>query len=86
MRTGATVKPTLAPLSLVSTGDFVGLMPQQIAEHPLAKQFLSMVPVAEGGLDLQVAAIVRRVSTVLPAVRHCIAHLRRAAHHHAKDG
>jgi LysR family transcriptional regulator, regulator of abg operon len=82
---GATVNSTLALISLVSTGDFVGLMPQQIAEHALAKQFLSIVPVAEGGLDLQVAAIVRRESTVLPVVRHFIAHLHRAAYHHTKD-
>lgn len=82
---GATVNSTLALLSLVSTGDFVRLMPQQIAEHPLAKQFLSIVPIAEGGLDLQVAAIVRRESTVLPPVRHFIAHLHRAAYHHTKD-
>lgn len=83
---GATVNSTLALLSLVSTGDFVGLMPQQIAEHVIAKQFLNIVPVAEGGLDLKVAAIVRRESTVLPAVRHFIAHLHRAAYHHTKDG
>lgn len=82
---GATVNSTLALLSLLSTGDFVGLMPQQIAEHSLAKQFLSIVPVAERGLDLQVAAMLRRESEVLPAVRHFIAHLHRAAYHHTKE-
>ena len=78
---GAVVNSTLALLSLVATGDFVGLMPQQIADHPLARQFLTVVPVAEGGLDLTVGVILRHESAVLPAIRHFIAHLHRAAYH-----
>lgn len=77
---GAIVNSTLALLSLVSTGDFVGLMPHQIAVHPLAAQFLTVVPIAEGGLPLSVGAIVRSDSVVSPAIRHFIAHLHRAAH------
>ena len=77
---GAIVNSTLALLSLVSTGDFVGLMPHQIAAHPLAAQFLTVVPIAEGGLPLSVGAIVRSDSVVSPAIRHFIAHLHRAAH------
>lgn len=77
---GAIVNSTLALLALVTSGDFVGLMPQQIAAHPLAVQFLAVVPVAEGGLPLTVGAIVRSDSVVSPAVRHFIAHLHRAAH------
>jgi hypothetical protein len=55
-------------------------MPQQIATHPMAAPFLSIVPVAEGGLPLTVGAIVRSDAVLSPAVRHCIAHLHRAAH------
>lgn len=77
---GAVVNSTLALLSLVATGDFVGLMPYQIAIHPMAAQFLDLVPIAEGGLPLAVGAIVRGDSVVSPVIRHFIAHLHRAAH------
>lgn len=77
---GAVVNSTLALLSLVATGDYVGLMPRQIALHPLAGQFLSIVPVLEEGLPLAVGAMVRSDSVVSPVVRHFIAHLHRAAH------
>lgn len=78
---GAVVNSTLALLSVVATGDFVGLMPQQITRHPLAAQFLVVVPVREHGLALTVGAIVRSGSVVSPAVRHFISHLHRAARH-----
>ncbi len=83
---GAVVNSTLALLSLVGSGDFVGLLPQQIAQHPLCARYLSLVPVAEEGLPLTVGAIVRSDSTVTPAVRHFIAHLHRAAHHIQPSG
>ncbi|MFM7001972.1 MAG: LysR family transcriptional regulator, partial [Limnohabitans sp.] len=76
---GAVVNSTLALLSLVGSGDYVGLMPKQIAEHPLAASFISVVPVAESGLPLTVGAIIRSDSVVSPAIRHFIAHLHRAA-------
>lgn len=78
---GAVVNSTLALLSLVGSGDFVGLLPHQIAQHPLCARYLSVVPVAEEGLPLTVGAMVRSDSAVSPAVRHFIAHLHRAAHH-----
>lgn len=78
---GAVVNSTLALLSLVGSGDFVGLLPQQIAVHPLCARYLQVVPVAEAGLPLTVGAIVRSDSVLSPAVRHFIAHLHRAAHH-----
>lgn len=78
---GAVVNSTLVLISLVGSGDFVGLLPQQIAQHPLCARYLSVVPVAEAGLPLTVGAIVRSDSVVSPAVRHFIAHLHRAAHH-----
>jgi len=77
---GAVVNSTLALLSIIATGDFVGLMPQQIAVQPLATQFLTVVPVSEGGFPLSVGAMVRSDAVVSPAIRHFIAHLHRAAH------
>lgn len=77
---GAVVNSTLTLLSLIANGDLVGLMPEQIAHHPVARQFTSVVPVAEGGLDLAIGAITRSESVVSPAIRHLIAHLHRAAH------
>ncbi len=76
---GAVVNSTLALLSLVTSGDFVGLLPQQIARHPLARESLDVVTVAEGGLPLSVGAIVRSDSATSPLIRHFIAHLHRAA-------
>lgn len=77
---GAVVNSTLALLSLVGSGDFVGLLPQQIAQHPLCARYLSVVPVAEEGLPLTVGTLVRSDAVPSPALRHFIAHLHRAAH------
>ncbi len=76
---GAIVNSTLAILSLITTGDFVGLMPEQIATHPMASPFITVVPVAEVGLPLSVGAMVRSDTVISPAIRHFIAHLHRAA-------
>jgi LysR family transcriptional regulator of abg operon len=81
---GAVVNSTLALLSLVGTGDFVGLLPEQIAAHPVAAPFIATIPIAEGGLPLTIGVMVRNESVMLPAVRHFIAHLHRAAHHVSK--
>lgn len=78
---GAVVNSTLSLISLLASGNFVGLMPRQIAEHPQAAPHMQIVPVAEEGLPLSVGAIIRSDSRVSPAVRHFIAHLHRAAHH-----
>jgi LysR family transcriptional regulator, regulator of abg operon len=77
---GAVVNSTLALLSLVGSGDYVGLMPRQIAAHPLASQFITIVPIEEIGLPLTVGTIIRSNSVISPAIRHFIAHLHRAAH------
>lgn len=79
-RMGAVVNSTLTLLSLVGTGDYVGLLPRQIAQHPLTAPYVSIVPVAEAGLPLTIGAIIRSDSVVSPAIRHFIAHLHRAAH------
>lgn len=77
---GAVVNSTLALLAIVAAGDCVGLLPSQIAALPITAGYLQVVPVAEGGLPLEVGAIIRSGSTVSPAIRHFIAHLHRAAH------
>jgi DNA-binding transcriptional LysR family regulator len=83
---GAVVNSTLTLLSLLSTGDFVGLMPEQAMSHRIAREFLSRVPVAEAGLALRVGAIIRNASSVAPAVQHFISHLHQAARRHAQAG
>lgn len=81
---GALVNSTLTLLSLVSAGDFVGLMPVQIACSPIASQFISIVPIKEKALPLTVGAIVRSDMVVSPSVKHFIKHLHRSAHQAAK--
>ncbi len=83
---GAVVNSTLTLLSLLSTGDFVGLMPEQAMSHRFAREFLCRVPVAEAGLALRVGAIIRNASSVAPAVQHLISHLHQAARRHAQAG
>jgi LysR family transcriptional regulator of abg operon len=79
--TGAMVNSTLSLLSLICGGEFVGLMPQQIASHPLAAHYMVTVPVREGPLQATLAAMYRPQNALSPAVRHFVAHLGRAAHH-----
>ncbi|NDY90406.1 LysR family transcriptional regulator [Ideonella livida] len=78
---GATVNSTLGLLSLVGSGDFVGLMPAPLLAHPAARLFLDVPPLAEGPLPLSVSAITRADLHLKPVVRHFLAHLHRAAHH-----
>lgn len=75
----AVVNSTLALLALLTQGDYVGLMPMPIAAHPLAAQFMTVVPIKEGHLPLRLGAIVRRGGLLKPALRHFVAHLHRAA-------
>ena len=79
-RNGATVNSTLALLSLVSTGDYVALLPRQIATQSLASQFVEIIPLVEEGLALRVGAILRTESAASPVVRHLLTHLHRAAY------
>jgi LysR family transcriptional regulator, regulator of abg operon len=81
-KVGAVVNSTLALLSLVINGDYVGLMPQQIASNALAADFLEVIPIRERGLDLKIGAMIRKDKAVAPAVRHFLAHLHRAANQH----
>lgn len=78
---GALVNSTLSLLALICGGDFVGLMPQPIAAHPLAAHYMVTVPVREGPLTATLAAMSRPQNALTPALRHFVAHLGRAAHH-----
>lgn len=78
---GAIVNSTLGLLSIIASGNCIGLLPQQIASHPLAMQRLDVVHVAEGGLKARLGALARSDAALKPAVRHFLAHLHRAAHH-----
>lgn len=78
---GAVVNSTLGLLSIVSSGNCVGLLPRQIAVHPFATQHLEIVSVAEGPLRLTLGALARADSALKPSVRHFLAHLHRAAHY-----
>lgn len=77
---GALVNSTLGLVSIIASGDFVGLLPLQIALHPMAAQYLSIVPTREGPLRATLASMVRADAVLKPAVRHFTAHLHRAAH------
>ncbi|HUN90700.1 MAG TPA: LysR substrate-binding domain-containing protein [Burkholderiaceae bacterium] len=77
---GAVVNSTLGLLSIVASGNCVGLLPQQIAANPFAAQHLDVVDVAEGPLRLALGALARADAAVKPSVRHFLAHLHRAAH------
>jgi len=78
---GALVNSTLGLLSIISSGNCVGLLPYQIAVHPFATHHLDIVPVVEGPLKLTLGALARNDSALKPSVRHFMAHLHRAAHH-----
>lgn len=78
---GAIVNSTLGLLSIIASGNCVGLLPHQIATHPFAQQHLDVVPVVEGPLRLTLGALARNDAVLKPAVRHFLAHLHRAAHH-----
>ncbi|MBK6865391.1 MAG: LysR family transcriptional regulator [Ideonella sp.] len=83
---GAWINSTLGLAALLANGDLVGLMPQPIAAHPLVAPYLTIVPVENGELTLQLGALVRSETALKPAVRHFLAHLHRAAHHASRAG
>ena len=78
---GALVNSTLGLLSVVATGNCVGLLPHQFAAHPFAAEQLAIVRLAEGPLRLRIGALARADAALKPSVRHFLAHLHRAAHH-----
>jgi DNA-binding transcriptional LysR family regulator len=80
----AIVNSTLGLLSLISHGDCVGLMPLPIAQHPAVQPYLSVVPLKEGPLVLEVGAMVRSEAMLKPVVRKFLVHLHRASRHLVK--
>lgn len=76
----AIVNSTLGLLSLIGHGDFVGLMPLPLVRHPAAAPFLSVLPLEEGPLALELAAILPVDALLRPAVKQFMVHLHRAAH------
>lgn len=77
---GALVNSTLGLVSIIAAGDFVGLLPLQIARHPMTAQYLHIVDTREGPLRATLASMVRSDSLLKPAVREFVTHLHRAAH------
>ncbi len=76
---------TLTRLSLVSSsGDYAGLLPRQLAQHPLTAPHVNGAPIAEAGLPLSIGAI-RSDAVVSPLIRHFTAHRHRAAHQLSKQ-
>lgn len=78
---GAVVNSTLGLLSILTSGDCVGLLPHQIAVHPFAREHLVIVPVVEGPLKLNLGALARADTAMKPSLRHFLAHLHRAANY-----
>ncbi|MFL6630911.1 MAG: LysR family transcriptional regulator [Massilia sp.] len=77
---GALVNSTLALLAIITTSECVGLLPQQIAAHPFAAQYMETVDVEEDPLTAGIVALARAEVAVKPSVRHFLAHMHRAAH------
>jgi DNA-binding transcriptional LysR family regulator len=78
------VNSTLAVLALVTQGDYVALMPLSLARHPLAAPHVTVVPVREANLALELGAITLRRESVKPSVSQFVVHLQRAAHNAAR--
>lgn len=79
----AIVNSTLGLASLLGLGDYVGLMPIQIATHPVAASCLAIVPIGEENLRLPLGVMARNDAMLKPAVKHFLRHLQRAAQHTA---
>lgn len=83
---GALVNSTLGLVSIIANSDYVGLMPQQIMQHAMALEHLSVVTLDEGPMLGTIAALVKSDAMLQPATRHFIAHLHRAAHQVTRAG
>ncbi len=81
-KASATVNSTLGLLALLERGEFVALTSREFATQPMAAACMSVVPIKEGPWTVTIAAMMLPESAVLPAVRHFVAHLARAAHHY----
>lgn len=79
----AIVNSTLGLASLVASGDYIGLMPVQMAHHPVVAAFLNVVSLTEEGLTLPLGVMARAEAMLKPAVQQLLRHLHRAAQHAA---
>lgn len=82
---GAIVNSTLGLLSIVASGKCVGLLPRQIAAHPMAIEHLDVIQLEEGPLIAELCVLTRTETHLKPSVRHFMAHLHRAAHQIAEQ-
>lgn len=80
------VNSTLALLSLVCQGDYVGLMPLALARHAALAPHLAVLPLREGPLQLRLGAMTRRGDLLKPALRQFMLHLHRAVEHASRNG
>jgi DNA-binding transcriptional LysR family regulator len=81
----ALVNSTLALLSLIAGGEYVGLMPQPLASHELARHYMVELALKEGPLQATLAALCTPQKALSGAVRHFVSHLGRAAHQLTKQ-
>lgn len=79
----AMVNSTLGLVALVGSGDYIGLMPVQMASHPVAAALLTVLPLSEESLKLPLGVMARSDAMLKPAVKHFLRHLHRAAQHTA---
>lgn len=77
----AIVNSTLGLTSLIGLGDYVGMMPVEIATHPVMSQFLAVIPIEEERLELALGVMARKDAMLKPAITHFFKHLQRAAQH-----
>ena len=78
---GAVVNSTLGLISLIASGNYVGLMPKKLMESPIAKKYLCQIKTVEPPLKLTLGVIVRHDKFLSPAIKNFIKHLHRAAAH-----
>jgi DNA-binding transcriptional LysR family regulator len=78
-RAGAIVDSTLSLLTLIASADFVGLVPEPIARHPMVEPWMRVLPTREAPFTTMLASLTRKGRVVAPVVREFGVHLHRAA-------
>lgn len=78
-RAGALVDSTLSLITLIASGDYVGLLPEPFARHAMVEPWMRVLDVREGPYTVTLASLTRKGRAVAPIVREFGAHLHRAA-------
>ena len=78
---GAVVNSTLGLISLIASGNYVGLMPKKLMDSPIAKKYLCQIKTVEPPLKLTLGVIVRHDKFLSSSIKNFIKHLHRAAAH-----